>query len=105
MGIGLATFVSHLSKLAVSPYLIPLSYKLFILSSRINLVPVTPCWLNVEVTDPILFSFYILELITQCWKIRVITFVHIYYLLSAWYFSKHCTNLFDPPEIKVICIL
>lgn len=47
---GLTSFVSHLSAVTVSPHLIPVSCKLFILGGRVNLVPVTPSSLDADIT-------------------------------------------------------
>lgn len=41
--------------------LIPVSCKLSFLRDRVTMAPVTLPWLNVELTDPILFSFYIIR--------------------------------------------
>lgn len=46
----LTSFVSRLSAVTVSPYLIPVSCKLFILGGRVNLVPVTLSSLDVDIT-------------------------------------------------------
>lgn len=46
-----------------------------------------------------LFSFYTLERFTQCWRRRLITPVHIYWVLTFFrHFSKYhmWTSLFDP---------